>query len=84
MLSAAGSTSRPQTGQDIAAVAENDWVMRTVGATIVPRDHGTEYQLDCSLPHVERGIPSTVTREDSHSRIGLRPSSLECPVLIVR
>jgi hypothetical protein len=42
VLSGAGSTSRPQTGQDIAAVAENAWVMKTMGATIVPGDYGAE------------------------------------------
>jgi hypothetical protein len=36
LLSGAGSTDRPQAGQDIAAVVENVWNMPTPRATLVP------------------------------------------------
>jgi len=36
VLSGAGSTDRPQAGQDIAAAVENVWNMPTPRATLVP------------------------------------------------
>jgi hypothetical protein len=36
LLSGAGSTDRPQAGQDIAAVVENVWNMPAPRATLVP------------------------------------------------
>ncbi|HEY5618661.1 MAG TPA: hypothetical protein VIK60_12015 [Vicinamibacterales bacterium] len=58
VLSGAGSTCRPQVGQDIAAVAENVWNMPTSRATIVPtatRHHAGQHGRPAEGG---RGIPS--------------------------
>ena len=65
VLSGAGSTDRPQAGQDIAAVVENVWNMAAPRATLVPT----------AAPHRTRQTPPIRvgrTRNYIRQRVKLR------------